>query len=289
MRNSTKNLKATTKTQLMKKQITIFGSAILLVAGVTLTASTQQEKGNKDKKEQHQSQGKPGANPGKANKETQGNKNPKNDKVQGQPSGKGNQGKNEDKFNRGMNEKNNNGKKNDDKNNKDIGDKNNRGNRDNHDVAGYNWTRETFRDREKLRKQEKVTICHKFNNDGEPPVSIRVSANALKAHMSHGDVMGDCPPITDRRFSDIFLRNRTDYYNNILNTQDQVHYSRSVLDYALARLTNSRLQLATMQNNNLPLQDIQRKQATVVELEQNVSLLETVLGVAANLIANKLQ
>jgi hypothetical protein len=44
-----------------------------------------------------------------------------------------------------------------------------------------------------------------------------------------------------------------------------------------------------MQNNNLPLADIQRKQATVGELEQNVSLLETVLGVATNLIANKLQ
>ena len=118
---------------------------------------------------------------------------------------------------------------------------------------------------------------------------LQVSSNALKAHMGHGDVMGDCPAITDRRWSDVFLRNRSGYYNTIYQTQDQVYYSRSVLDYALARLTNSRLQLATMQNNNLPLADVQRKQASVVELEQNVSLLETVLGVAASLIVNKLQ
>jgi hypothetical protein len=44
-----------------------------------------------------------------------------------------------------------------------------------------------------------------------------------------------------------------------------------------------------MQNNNLPAAEIQKKQATVVELEQNVSLLESLIGVAANLVVNKLQ
>jgi hypothetical protein len=65
-------------------------------------------------------------------------------------------------------------------------------------------------------------------------------------------------------------------------------YSRSILDYALERLAASRLQLTTLQNNNMPAADIQRKQATVVELEQNVSLLETLIGVTANIVANKL-
>ena len=264
----------------MKKQITIFGSAILLVAAITLTASTQQEKSNKDKKEQHQNQGKDQAKPGKDKKENPGNNNAKNANAQGQQTGqKGNQGKNDMKSNNGKNDLNDNKGKKDDMN---------RGN-SNNDLLGYNWNRETFRDRQKIRNQEKVTICHKFNNNNEPAVSIRVSSNALKAHMNHGDVMGDCPSVTDRRWSDVFLRNRTDYYNSIYNTQEQVYYSRSILDYAVGRLTNSRLQLATMQNNGLPLADIQRKQATVVELEQNVSLLETVVGVAATLIANKLQ
>jgi len=38
----------------------------------------------------------------------------------------------------------------------------------------------------------------------------------------------------------------------------------------------------------MPVADIERKQATVVELEQNVSVLETLIGVAAEVVANKL-
>jgi hypothetical protein len=57
----------------------------------------------------------------------------------------------------------------------------------------------------------------------------------------------------------------------------------------VARLTSSRQQLATMQRNNMPVADIERKQAKVVELEQNVSLLETLISAAANLVVNKLQ
>jgi hypothetical protein len=48
------------------------------------------------------------------------------------------------------------------------------------------------------------------------------------------------------------------------------------------------LQLTTLQNNNTPAAEVERKQATVVELEQNVSLLETLIGVTANIVANKL-
>jgi hypothetical protein len=43
-----------------------------------------------------------------------------------------------------------------------------------------------------------------------------------------------------------------------------------------------------MQNTNVPVVEIQRKQATVVQLEQNVSLLQTLIGVAAELVVNKL-
>jgi hypothetical protein len=274
----------------MKKKIRIFGSAILLVAALTLTASAQQGKNNKDKKEQQQNPAKGQAKPGNVNKENPGNNNAKNDQPHGKGIEKGNQGKNDNAAAKGKSEMKNNNGKNDQ--HADQG-KNNDGNHGNngkdYEQYGYSWNRENFKERQKIRNQDKVTICHKFNSDKEPAVSIRVSANALKAHMNHGDVMGDCPPVNDRRWSDIFLRNRNDYYSTVSNTQDQVYYSRSILDYALGRLTNSRLQLATMQNNNLPLADIQRKQATVVELQQNVSLLETVLGVAATLIANKLQ
>jgi hypothetical protein len=276
----------TNKPANMKKFIRIFGSALLLVAAVTLTASTQQEKGNKGKNEQGQKpgkgQGKPdngvkqNSAPGKAK-----NVQPGNSGQNGNPGQKGNAGKNQANQGKGNKEY---------KQGKDMPgiDRGNRGNAKDVAHGGYYWDRDNFKDRQKIKSQDKVTICHKFNSN-EPAVTIRVSSNALKAHMGHGDVMGDCPAIQGGRFSDLFLRNRSDYYNTLYYSQDQVSYSRSILDYALSRLTNSRQQLVYMQNNNYPAADIQRREATVVDLEQNVSVLETVLGVAATLIANKLQ
>jgi len=254
-------LKPTIKKVFMKKQITLLGFSFLMIAAVAFKTVTQQEKNNK--KEQQQNQAKKGTKPDKANPGKNDNK--------GQPAGKKDQdhpGKNAVKDNQGKN------------------DGPGRGNYDMSD--GYKWDRETFKDRNKYKNQEKVTLCHKFNSGDEPAVTIRVSSSALKAHMNHGDVMGNCPAVTNNRFSDIFLRNRTDYYNNLQDHYEQVSYSRSILDYALARLTNSRQQLVIMQNNNMPVADIERKQVYVVELEQNVSLLERLLGVAANLVVNKL-
>lgn len=270
----------------MKKQISILSFSVLLVAAVALTASTQQGKSNKENKEQQQNKGKGQDKKDKEDKANKGNSGNQNN--DGQP------GKIKENSNKGNND---NKGKNDMHNNENNDVHANKGNNNNmkhgnmgYDEYGYNWNRENFKDRKKFKKQEKVTICHKFNRNGEDAVTINVSANAAKAHINHGDVMGTCPAVTgNRRFSDIFLRNRTNYYNNLQNSQEQVYYSRSILDYALLRLASSRLQLNTMQNNNMPLADIQRKQGTVVELEQNVSLLETVLGVAASLVASKFQ
>lgn len=247
----------------MKKQIILLGFSFLMIAAVAFKTVTQQEKN--PKKEQKQNQAKKqekGTKPDKTNPGQNDNKGQPNKKDQDQP------GKNTVKDNQG---------KNDDRG---------KGNFDMKD--GYKWDRETFKDRNKIKNQEKVTLCHKFNNANEPAVTIRVSSSAVNAHMNHGDVRGDCPAVTNSRFSDIFLRNRTDYYNNLQDHYEQVYYSRSILDYALARLANSRQQLAIMQNNNMPVADIERKQVIVVELEQNVSLLERLLGVAANLVVNKL-
>jgi hypothetical protein len=249
----------------MKKQIILLGFFFLMIGAVAFKTVTQQEKNN-NKKEQQQNQQKKqdkGTKPDKANPGKNDNK--------GQPAGKKDQdnpGKNAAKDNQG---------------------KSNDPGHANYDMKdGYKWNQETFKDRNKFKNQEKVTLCHKFNSGDEPAVTIRVSSSALKAHMNHGDVMGDCPAITNSRFSNIFLRNRTDYYNNLEDHYEQVSYSRSILEYALARLTNSRQQLVIMQNGNYPVADINRKQAVVVELEQNVSLLEQLIGLAANLVVNKL-
>jgi hypothetical protein len=154
---------------------------------------------------------------------------------------------------------------------------------------GYKWDRETFKNRNKLKKEEKVTLCHKVKGDGEPGVTLKVSSHALQAHLKHGDVKGECAVTTNKRYSNHFLDRRTYYYSNIQNTEEQVYYSKSVLTYALARLTDSRQQLSLMQKGNTPVQVIEQKKATVAELEENVSLLETLIGITVNVVANKLQ
>ena len=272
----------------MKKSITLAGFSVLFLAALLFTAATTQQgkEKNNNGQSQKENKGKNDNQPGKA---------AKNDAVQkNQP---GNQGKNDK--NPGNN-KNDNGKGIGKGNNNDNDNGKNKGNKgnDKNDNAGrgkfemkdgYAWDRETFKDRRKFKNKEKVTICHKFNgNNNEPAVTINVSENALKAHMNHGDVRGTCPTVKDSRFSDVFLRNRNDYYNNVQNHYEQVSYSRSILDYAVARLTNSRQQLVTMQNSGLPVAQIESKQASVVQLEQNVSLLETLIGVATTIVAEKL-
>ena len=292
----------------MKKQLTVLGISIILLTGASFTTSAQKKEGKNNKKEQGHNGGKSNDKPAKAN-----NKNEARNENNSQNSNSAKQGKNDNNFakarngntvkndNSGINTakkfKENNGKSylNIDRittNGKGNNGKNNNirlVNINNNIVDGYNWNSETFKNRNKIKDQKKVAVCHKLNGKNEPGVAISVSSNALKAHMNHGDVMGGCPEVKSNIYSSTYLQKRANYYNVIENNNEQVSYSKSIYDYAVARLTKSRLQLVTLQNNNTPVAEIEQKQAVVVELEQNVSLLETLIGVATTLIVNKLQ
>jgi hypothetical protein len=261
----------------MKKSILIISSLvfILTASSSSFAQGNSQDKGKgKQVKEQKQTpaQGK-GQNKAQDDKGNQGKKdNPpsisQNPNANNQ--GKGNNGQ---------------GNSNKDKkvvfNNSDDGDNSGNGKK-------IIFNRENFPDRKKFKNQDKVTICHKFNRGDEQPVTIRVSSNAAQAHMNHGDVMGDCPAsvVGDRKgFSEGFWKIRNRYYNTLYENQDQVIYSRSILDYALQRLSDARVQLVQYQSDPALYQ---RRQALVVDLERNTSLLETLIGTAAGYLASKL-
>jgi hypothetical protein len=292
----------------MNKQLSIVSMFLGAIVGIIiLTASNLQQGNGKNDKGQQQGQGKgnqkandPKGKPDKTVTVNQGQGNGNQGQGQGNGNANANQAKDKNDNGKGNgnanNNNGNNGKGNDiirlDDNN---GKGNGNGNGNNKiarikNLGGdnwYNWTKENFRDRSQYRNKGKVTICHKFRSN-EEPVTISVSENAMKAHMGHGDVVGNCPAVTNSIFSDIFQRRRAAYYNDLYYGQDQYNYSNSILDYALMRLADSRSQLDYMRVNNYPAADIDRRQNAVLGLEQNVSLLETVLGVAGQLLVNRL-
>lgn len=259
----------------MKKKLTGAGVIVFIIAALSFTAFAPQQKPVNEKKEQQAGKKDQDKKTGKPDNAGKGNA--ADNSQKGQPGDKGNKAdKGQAMGNQGQG------------NNKGMSDdmgamKGNRGGQD-----GYSWDPVTFKDRKKVRNQEKVTICHKFGRADEPDVTIRVSSNALKAHMDHGDIMGACPPASGR-FSDIFGRRRTDYYNILQESQEQVVYSKSILDYARERLEYYRAQQEAMRRANAAAADLERRQVIVVTLEREVSLLETLANATANLLLNKLQ
>ncbi len=272
----------------MQKKITLSSTLILAISALLLTSASLQQKekngkGNSQKNEQNANKdngkGQKANNNGQNDGLDNNNTNRKEKQKEYPINGNGKNKQKDDKDDKGDD---NNGKGDDKNNNKD------KIKFDKDGLYGYNWNDDDFKDRKRYKKQNKVTICHKVNRKGEPGVAISVSENAVKAHMNHGDVVGECPAVRNTNFSKGFLTNRQDYFNNLQQTQEEIYYSRSVLDYATQRLTNSRLQLQQLQNNNAPAQEIERKQQAVVALEQNTTLLQSLIGVAVEVVANKL-
>lgn len=54
-------------------------------------------------------------------------------------------------------------------------------------------TEQDIRNKADELKEHKVNVCHKTGSDSNPWVQIEVSENALEAHLTHGDIQGNCP------------------------------------------------------------------------------------------------
>jgi len=140
-----------------------------------------------------------------------------------------------------------------------------------------NWGFENYENRKRPKDNKKVTICHN-TGDSEFPVMINVSENAVKAHMNHGDQMGNCTTNYSNRWNDNYIRSRENVYNNYENTWETMSYSESLLRFAADKLLGIKSTFQT-QRPNLTSQEIQRKEALILDLQNNVNSLQNQLAV----------
>jgi len=140
-----------------------------------------------------------------------------------------------------------------------------------------NWGFENYANRKHPKDHKKVTICHN-TGDSEFPVMINVSENAVKAHMNHGDQMGNCTTNYSNRWNDNYIRSRENVYNNYENTWETMSYSESLLRFAADRLLGIKSTFQA-QRPSLTSQEIQRKEALILDLQNNVNSLQNQLAV----------
>lgn len=269
---------------------------VFLVAIAFNGAPPQKEKGNKNENSQgKESQGERGNDNNKSDKSSRGN-NDDQGKRSDNDRGEANKGRYEDN-NQGNNKNGQGNDKNKNKGNDDYrvgsddnkgGNKNDKGKDKSNGKSrkeaikwdrdeNINWGFENYSSRKRPKDHKKVTICHN-TGDSEFPVNISVSENALKAHMNHGDQVGNCTTNYSDRWSDNYIRTRENVYNNYENTWETMSYSESLLRFAADKLLGIKSSFQT-QRPTLSAQEIQRKEALILDLQNNVNSLENQLAV----------
>ncbi|MEJ7693827.1 hypothetical protein [Daejeonella sp.] len=300
------------KTNILK--ISILPLVVVVALSLADFQQGKENKGNGNKSEEKGNQSNGGqVNKGNNNPDNsgQGNKNrgqadngkgtPQGNKSNGQDKrdddnqgnrgdkgGKGNS-KNDDSRGKSDNDKgmseNDKGKGNKDKNVSEGNDKNGKGNgksrkeniqwdRD----ENVNWGFENYSKRKRPGDFKKVTVCHK-TGDGDYPVMINVSENALKAHLNHGDQVGNCTGNYSSRWPADILRTRENVYNNYQNTWETMSYSEALVRFAADKLLGIKSSLQT-QRSTLTADQIQRREAAIMDLQNNVNSLENQLAVS---------
>ncbi|MHB1178800.1 MAG: hypothetical protein ACYCZO_10775 [Daejeonella sp.] len=140
-----------------------------------------------------------------------------------------------------------------------------------------NWGLNDFKSRKRPKDFKKVTVCHSTGGDSFP-VSINISENALQAHLNHGDQTGNCTTNYSERWPQNYIRTRENVYNTYENTWETMSYSEALVRYAADKLLGIKSNLQR-DRSTLTAQEIQRREAVILDLQTNVTGLESQIGV----------
>ena len=123
---------------------------------------------------------------------------------------------------------------------------------------------------------KKVSVCHKPNGN-DNPVAINVSENAVKAHLNHGDYLGECKDFDRSRYSDNYWNTRNNYYNQYTQTTETLSFGEQLLAVAIEKLTNARSTMVPLRST-LQEDELRRKEAAIINLQNNVYSLQNSLA-----------
>ena len=254
---------------------------LVLITAITFLTNIQPEKrNNRDKKENQEK-----VQNGDKGKDQNHKMNDKHSSKGNAQQGNGNSNKNDnrqpDKSDRGT---------------KSSSNKQGKGNSDNFNAGAYksngnnkvmngkrdgniDWNLDRFADRKNPKNQKKVSVCHNPSDEGSNGVNISISENALQAHLNHGDQIGDCKIDYSDRWSSNYVRSRENVYNTYEQAWETMSYSEALLQLAAQKLLGYRTNL-DRERSTLSASEIQRREALVLDLQNNVNSLDNQLGVS---------
>jgi len=140
-----------------------------------------------------------------------------------------------------------------------------------------NWNLYDFANRKHPKKQKKITICHNPTGNSDYGVTIRISENALKTHLNHGDQIGACSINYSDRWSTSYVKSRENVYNTYEQTWETMSYSEALLRLAAEKLLGIRSNLDQSRSGLSP-QEVQRREALIFDLQNNMNSLDSQLG-----------
>ncbi|MBC7912637.1 MAG: hypothetical protein H7Y07_00805 [Pyrinomonadaceae bacterium] len=272
------------------KQNIIFRITILCAVVLTVVSFTTlpQQKGKNEKGDKSQGQ----SNDNEKGQQKGNDSYPEENKNQGNKENHKNPQKNDDQNDHGKQNKNSDhGQKHDGMNNSDKmknmdnddhakmkhGNGNSKSMNGKRDVD-VDWNITDFKNRKNPKDQKKVSVCHNpTDGDEKNGVTINISENAVKAHMAHGDKLGNCTIDYGDRWSKDYVKSRENVYNAYEQTWERMSYGEALVRLAAQKILGLQTNLTTTRATLSPV-EIQRREALILELQSNSVALDTQVG-----------